>query len=404
MNVYRRAIQKLRSEGIQPFLASIPDMVTNYARPPIVQSLARAVDAGLCGPLVDENELERIARERGKWFEFASSDRCEIPGPAHLPSELTEFAGTYETRRRFIAELSEITLFGHDALAMDSNYRLILESIGGHQWFVAYILYRYAAERRFRTVQQLIRRQPVRHERQYGTVFPLLGPHSRTYFHWIAEFLPRLRALEEWQAETGQTAKILVNPDPPAWKVESLRCLGYEGDQVIEWNGTGVAERVLIAPYSPKRLSLYTPSPADYRWLRDRMQECATEPSMGCPNTILVSRRDAPNRNILNEDALLEEFSSMGLTRVVPGELSIPEQIGIFTGANTVIGPHGAGLANIIFSDESQLIECFQSDLIRPHFFHLANELNHKYDCILGERKEQDMVISANDLQENLSE
>jgi hypothetical protein len=183
---------------LKAFLGFTSDTVTTYARPPIVQSLARAVDAGLCGPLVDENELKRITRERGKWFELASAERCEIPGPAHLPSDLTEFAGTYETRRQFIAELPEITLFGHDALAMDSTHRFILESVGGHQWFVAYILYRYAAERRFRTVQQLIRRQPVRHETQYGTVFPLLGRHPRTYFHWIAEFLPRLRVLEKW--------------------------------------------------------------------------------------------------------------------------------------------------------------------------------------------------------------
>jgi hypothetical protein len=31
-------------------------------------------------------------------------------------------------------------------------------------------------------------------------------------------------------------------------------------------------------------------------------------------------------------------------------------------------------------------------------------ELDYKYGCILGERKEQDMVIAANDLQKHLSE
>lgn len=402
MDIHQRAIQKIRSEGVQAFLSSIPDAVTTYARQPLVQGLAHAVDGGLCGPLVDENELERIARLRGKWFDFESAGRCEISGGDHLPSELTEFTGTYETRRRFIAELSDTMLFGHDALAVDANNRLILESVGGHQWFVAYILYRYTAERRFHTVWQLLRSQSIRQETQYGTVFPLLGPHSRTYFHWVAEFLPRLRALEDWMAATGRTAKILVNPDPPEWKIESLQCLGYSEDQWMEWNGTGVAETVLIPPYSPKRPSLYTPSPSDYRWLRDRMRNCATEPSIGCPDRILVSRRDAPNRNILNEDALLRELSSVDLTRVVPGEFSIPEQVMLFAEADTVVGPHGAGLTNILFSEETRLIECFQADLIRPYFFHLAMELGHNYDCILGERTGTDMIISANELQKRL--
>lgn len=402
MAIHQRAIQKVRSEGIRSLLASIPDTATTYARPPITRGLARAVNAGLCGSLADEDDLEAITRERGEWFEFGSGQTYEIPGSEHLPTELTEFSGTYDTRRRFIAELPDTLLFGHDALVVDSDDRLVLESVGGHRWFVAYILYRYTAERRFGTVWRLLRRSKVNREERYGTVFPLLGPHSRTYFHWITEFLPRLRAFEEWQAETGRTATILVNPDPPKWKIESLQCLGYDDDQWMEWEGTGVAEHVLVTPYSPKRPSVFTPSPSDYRWLRDRMQECATEPSIGCPDALFVSRRDAPNRNVLNEDSLLNEFS--GLTRVVPEEFSISEQVMLFAEADTIIGPHGAGLANTIFSDEVRLIECFQSDLIRPYFYQLAMELNHEYDCAFGGRSGKDLVVPVDEVARLLPE
>jgi hypothetical protein len=402
MAIHHRAIEKVRKEGIRPFLASIPDAVTTYARQPITRGLASGVDAGLCGPLVDESELECIARERGNWFEFEDANTFEIPAQEGLPEELLEHSGTYGTRRRFIAELPDTLLFGHDALAVDGDNRLVLESIGGHQWYVAYVLYRYMTERRLNTVGKLLNRSSIRREQRYGTVFPLLGPHSRTYFHWIAECLPRLRAFEDWRKATGETATILVNPDPPEWKIESLRCLGFDDSQWAEWDGTGVAERVLVAPYSPKRPSLLAPSPDDYRWLRDRMCERATEPSIGRPDAIFVSRRDAPNRDVRNEDVLLGELESSGLTRVIPSEFSIPEQVMLFAEAEMVVGPHGAGLVNTIFSDQIRVIECFQSDLIRPYFYHLAMELGHEYDCILAERQGRDMVVPVDEFRKRI--
>jgi len=404
MAIHHRAIEKVRKEGIRPFLASIPDAVTTYARQPITRGLASGVDAGLCGPLVDESELECIARERGDWFEFEDANTFEIPAQEGLPEELLEYAGTYDTRRRFIAELPDTLLFGHDALAVDGDNRLVVESVGGHQWYVAYVLYRYMTEQRLQTAGKLLNRSSIRREQRYGTVFPLLGPHSRTYFHWIAEFLPRLRAFEDWRKATGETATILVNPDPPEWKIESLRCLGFDDDQWREYDGTGVAERVLVAPYSPKRPSLFKPSPSDYAWLRERMIKCAVEPSIGCPRAILVSRNDSTNRSVLNEDLLLNEFESAGLTRVVPGEFSIPEQVMLFSKADIIIGPHGAGLVNMIFSNQVNLIEMFPRDITRQHFYHLAQELKHEYECVLGKRQKSDIIVPVKEVQICFSE
>lgn len=394
-SVVSRAIEKIQTEGFRALLAATPRALATFVRPWVTEALDAAVAAGLCGPLVDERELQNVAENRGRWFEFGNGEPYELPFDDRLPPELVSHAGTYSSRRRFVAELPNALLLGHDAIVLDPDDRIVLESIGGERWFLAYLLQRYVAERRFGTAWRVISRRNVTREPKYGTVLPLLGPHSRTYFHWIAEFLPQLRAFEAWKERTGETATILIDPDPPEWKVASLRCLGVRDEQWATWDGTGVAERALIPPYSPKRPSLFTPSPDDLKWLRERMRVHAAEPAIGCPETLLVSRRDAPNRRIENESEIASRLSRVGVDFevIVPARYSIPEQIALFSEADSVVAPHGAGLVNAVFSDSIHVVECFQPDLVRPYFYHQAMMLGHEYDCVVGKRIGRDMVV-----------
>ncbi len=101
---------------------------------------------------------------------------------------------------------------------------------------------------------------------------------------------------------------------------------------------------------------------------------------------IWVSRRGAFKRRLLNEDQLLHIARQRisDLVIVDPVELSIPEQIGLFSGASYVLGPHGAGLANSVFSERPRgILELWHS--FRQTFFHsLAETIGCGYVAVEG--------------------
>ena len=65
---------------------------------------------------------------------------------------------------------------------------------------------------------------------------------------------------------------------------------------------------------------------------------------------IYISRERCGHGKISNEDELFHELVLMGFEKVVPEDLSFDEQVATFQEAEWIIGAHGAGLTNVIFS------------------------------------------------------
>jgi hypothetical protein len=65
---------------------------------------------------------------------------------------------------------------------------------------------------------------------------------------------------------------------------------------------------------------------------------------------IYISRERCGHGKISNEEKLFHELALMGFEKVVPEDLSFDEQVATFQNAEWIIGAHGAGLTNVIFS------------------------------------------------------
>ena len=65
-----------------------------------------------------------------------------------------------------------------------------------------------------------------------------------------------------------------------------------------------------------------------------------------------------------NEDALLDAMRHRGFEIVVPGALTLTEQIRVFREASVVVGPHGAGLTNIVFCEPGTIVY----ELVPDHY------------------------------------
>ena len=102
---------------------------------------------------------------------------------------------------------------------------------------------------------------------------------------------------------------------------------------------------------------------------------------------IYIDRSDSTSnvkhlRTIKNEDEVKNYLSGIGFENVRLGEYSFKDQISIFENAETIVGLHGAGFANIVFSKPNvKIIELKKRAHQGKEIENLAksNNLSYKY-------------------------
>lgn len=100
---------------------------------------------------------------------------------------------------------------------------------------------------------------------------------------------------------------------------------------------------------------------------------------------IFISRQKASNsRHILNEDEVFNFLQALGFKKYTLEDMTIPEQIELFYDAEIVLGTHGAGLTNIIFSENIKLVELFPCQTVIPHYYYLSKSMGHDYQYWCG--------------------
>jgi capsular polysaccharide biosynthesis protein len=91
---------------------------------------------------------------------------------------------------------------------------------------------------------------------------------------------------------------------------------------------------------------------------RDFLLGISQRAKTGHGRRIYISRERRGHGKISNENELFRELALIGFEKVVPEALSFDEQIATFQQAEWIIGAHGAGLTNVIFSQPGcKLIE-----------------------------------------------
>jgi len=186
-----------------------------------------------------------------------------------------------------------------------------------------------------------------------------------SYYHWIVEFLPKLRAVEVYDAETAEEISIILEPDAPDWQVEQLALAGIPETRLRWLPETGATFDRLVYPTHRFRSGHnYNPSTSQLRWVRRRFRKAIEADDGKRDLRIFLSRGDAQNRRVRNRDELETMLAHYGFECVQLADLSEAEGIRLFANADFVIGPHGAGLANILFSKNLTPFEMFPSDYI----------------------------------------
>jgi capsular polysaccharide biosynthesis protein len=100
---------------------------------------------------------------------------------------------------------------------------------------------------------------------------------------------------------------------------------------------------------------------------------------------LYVSRNDSEGRHVVNEAEILPLLQAHGFERITPEKLSFLEQVALFRDASHVVGPHGAGLSNIIFAPQGlNFLEFFHPLFTPNNFAQLSPVMGMRYAALVG--------------------
>lgn len=216
------------------------------------------------------------------------------------------------------------------------------------------------------------------------------------FYHWLVDLVPRLELVAGF---LRRGMPLIGPPGMRAWQRATLQAvieeLDLAGTEVIEPKGGVIRCRRAILPtnfthpldVSPRQLDL----------LRRSFLKTAGE--VGPGRRIYVSRRDAANRRIANEDEVRARLARRGFETVTMSELSPADQAALFHGADVVIGAHGAALANLAFCREgTKVIEVFRDGHFAPCFARIAQSAGLEYGFGVGRPVASDTHLDLSQL------
>ena len=203
---------------------------------------------------------------------------------------------------------------------------------------------------------------------------------ERGYFHWIATVLPRISLVDDFFA--GETGPYLLNPHP-GFGVEWLNELGFYGKYRHPDHNLIYVEDLIFPCPAQVGNSHYTRNPTLLLNFKEKLSRSGilrSKNNSGSGRRIYISRSDAPVRRLVNEKDLVEAISHLKFEMCSLTGMSVRDQVDIFSSASVIIGPHGAGLVNVLFCDDrTTVIELMSTTRTWPGFKVISKVVGLKY-------------------------
>jgi capsular polysaccharide biosynthesis protein len=212
-----------------------------------------------------------------------------------------------------------------------------------------------------------------------GTALLLGTANSDNYYHWLLESTPRWKMMQA--AKHLDYDHVLLHNPPANFQDEILDRLNVPATKRLRCSKNFIHQfERLVVPAMPYPLWQIPPWVCD--WVRSLFPERG-----GGPEKIYLSRRGTQRRRLVNEAELEAALESRGFFCAQPEKLSVAGQAKLFGSAKFVVSPHGAGLANLVFTPPGALlVELFHPDNQNQTYRNLAAACGLRYAGYVGRR------------------
>ncbi len=297
-----------------------------------------------------------------------------------------------EHNETFLARIPRARILGPTGVVITPDGQIVEESTWGAKW----LNYDRAV-----TSWKL-----PRCEKRHGIFYTICSYSHEGYYHWMSEVLPRLMARDELTIETT----IIVPANLSRWQRESLSLLGITSDQTISLDKEYLDLDILYFPSYVGEPG--NPHARAIEWLRTKLLPLDADQAKA-RRRLYITRRLAARRRVVNEDELAPILNDHGFEVIEAENLTVKEQIELFSQAEAVVSLHGAGLTNTIFADSGcKVLEIFDPHHVFVHYYALADVMKHDYWYLIGEPAgaaaahaatgHQDIKVPADDFAKSL--
>lgn len=173
---------------------------------------------------------------------------------------------------------------------------------------------------------------------------------SHNYYHWLLDIMARIGTLRRGGVEADFYLVDCITP----FQRHALATLGVNEAQLIQPHfGLSLQAEELLLPCFPTAACLQT-------FRRDLLQAFNHErkivPLRPEPQRLFISRRHANTRRLGNEREVVGFLRERGFETHCLEDYSLADQCRLLHSAETIVAAHGAGLANLLFSQAAATV------------------------------------------------
>lgn len=262
----------------------------------------------------------------------------------------------------YVATLYDGVCYGRSCTAITADNLAVRESgsfYEGSCELSANVNYRRSLSglRRRWTDDVTFRRRLPRRRVLRGRIAILNMRCSHNYYHWLLEVMGRIGTLRQ----LGISADAYLVDCFTTFQRDALGALGIGIDRLIQPHaGLSLQADELLLPGMP--------TPACLQTFRRELLSAFSQPRSNSTRSdakrrVYISRRHAHTRRLINEREVTQTLDRHGFESHCLEDYSLARQADLFRSVETVVAPHGAGLANLIFAPpDAKVIEIVHAD------------------------------------------
>ena len=253
-----------------------------------------------------------------------------------------------------------------------------------------------------------------------GNVLSLLtgGGGNNNYWHWLFDVIPRI-ALSDEIIKKDKIDFFLLPSNKAKFQKDTLSLLGVnEAKQLPSENFRHlICDNLLVTSHPVLRSADATEDIQNIpKWISNWLKQTFVfKNDKKFFEKIYIDRSDSTSnvkhlRSIVNEEEVKNYLLSVGFKIVRLSEYSFKDQVLMFSAAKTIVGLHGAGFANIVFSKpNTKIIELKQKFHLGKDIENLAKSNNLSFKALkfdlVGEKTAYQfghINVSINELKKNI--